>query len=155
MSQGLKAGSDSTGGALPRNILAMALRRLALLPDNDRFLRRELARIQKELPPLLRGKVAAALVIGSVAEGQAGDSSDIDILLVLDEGMPRRADYRFWDEQVAPRAGRFRFPVQPIFIGRGSVRTSEPNLAAAIRRGILLWDQAGLFPRRKRWSTAS
>lgn len=133
----------------------MALRRLALLPDNDRFLRMELVKIQEDLPRLLGSKVAAALVIGSVAEGRAGDGSDVDLLLVLDEGMPRRADYRFWDEEVAPHTRRFRFPIQPIFVARRSVRTSEPNLAAAIRRGILLWDRAGVFRRRKRWSIAS
>src|SRR5262245_35527210 len=130
-------------------------RKLAVLPDNDLLLRRSLARIQKELSAFLEGKVAAGLVIGSVAEGIARDGSDIDLVLILQEGTPRRGHYQFWDRKVASRVAKLPFPVQPIFLARESLRTTEPNLRAAIRKGIVLWDHAGLFSKRRQWSTAS
>ncbi|MBI4601619.1 MAG: nucleotidyltransferase domain-containing protein [Planctomycetes bacterium] len=133
----------------------MARRKLALLPDNDCRLREEISRIQRRLPRLLGEKVLAALVIGSVAEGKARDGSDVDVLLFLSEGPPRREHYRYWDRQIAPRMRVCPFPIQPIFVSRASASTSEPNLAAAIRRGILLWDRGRLFPRRRPWSIAS
>ena len=120
--------------------------RFALLPDNDSLLAEHLDRLSACLPGLLAPRVAAAIVIGSVADGRARDASDIDVVLVLAVEEPRRAHYRWWETEVAPRLPlAARFPVQPIFIGRGSVRTQEPTLRDALARGIRLWDPEGLL----------
>lgn len=120
--------------------------RFAILDDNDRMLAERLDSLAAVLPALLPPRIAAAVVIGSVAEGRAGDESDIDVVLVLADEEPRRAHYRWWEAEIAPHLPRgTRFPVQPIFIGRGSVHTSEPTLRAALTLGIRLWDPEGLL----------
>jgi HEPN domain-containing protein len=111
-------------------------RRLAILPDNQRLLEGRLASLQAALADLMGSRVCAAMVIGSVAEGRAHDRSDIDLLLVLDEGGPRRRDYAWWDREVAARLEGDRFPVEPLFVARSALRTREPHLAGAIRRGL-------------------
>ena len=68
-------------------------RRLAILDDNQALLERRLARLAPALPGLVAQRVCAAMVIGSVAEGRARDGSDIDLLLVLARGTPRRQDH--------------------------------------------------------------
>lgn len=120
--------------------------RFAILDDNDRLLAERLDSLAAILPTLLPPRIAAAVVIGSVAEGCARDESNIDVVLVLTDEEPRRAHYRWWDHEVAPQLPRGeRFPVQPIFIGRESVHTREPTLHAALARGIRLWDPEGLL----------
>jgi hypothetical protein len=133
----------------------MRRRKLALLPDNDRKLRVALTRAQRRLPQLLGDKVVAGMVIGSVAEGCARDASDVDVVLFLRDGGPRRGHYRWWDRAVVPHLGSWGTCVQPIFVALSSRRTSEPSLASALRRGILLWDRSRLFAGRKLWSTGS
>ena len=121
-------------------------RRFAILDDNDRVLAERLDALAAALPMLLRPRVAAAVVIGSVAEGLARDESDVDVVLVLADEEPRRAHYRWWDAEVAPQLPREpRFPVQPLFIGRESVHTGEPTLRAGLEHGIRLWDPEGLL----------
>lgn len=121
-------------------------RRLAILEDNQALLERRLAWLREILPALVAPRVCAAMVIGSVAEGRARDASDIDLLLVLAQGTPRRRDYAWWDEEVARALDRHEnFPVHPLFVGREALRTSEPHLAAAIRGGLRLWDPAKVF----------
>lgn len=121
-------------------------RRHAILDDNQRLLEKRLDDLRREIPPLVDERVKAAIVIGSVAEGRARDESDLDLVLVLREGEPRRADYRWWDEYVGPLLpDGGRFPVQPIFIAEHSLKTDEPNLRAALRRGLPLWDPDGIL----------
>jgi hypothetical protein len=122
-------------------------RRYAILDDNDRLLDERLRGLARVLPPLARTRVVAANVIGSVAEGRARDGSDIDLVLVLDQGDPERGDYSWWDREVAPRLAidGGRFPVQPLFVARAALETREPHLAGALRGGIALWDPEGLF----------
>lgn len=118
-------------------------RRLAILDDNHERLARRLAALRRLLPPLIRSRACAAIVIGSVAEGRARDASDIDIVVVLKAGEPRRGDYRWWDDHVLPgldEPADGRFPVQPVIVARASLATDEPHLRAALARGILLWD---------------
>jgi hypothetical protein len=118
-------------------------RRLAILDDNDERLRRRLAALQGLLPPLIDARACAAIVIGSVAEGRARDASDIDVVIVLRAGAPRRDDYRWWDAHVVPglqEAPDGCFPVQPVIIARTSLTTDEPHLRAALAMGIPLWD---------------
>jgi predicted nucleotidyltransferase len=122
--------------------------RHAILDDNQAILERRIARLSSRLPELVGIRVVAAMVIGSVAEGRAGDQSDIDLLLVLREGAPARADYRWWDERVAaslPDRDDARFPVEPLFVGRSALRTNEPHLRNALRSGLPVWDPEGLF----------
>jgi hypothetical protein len=118
-------------------------RRLAILDDNDERLTERLAALRRQLPPLIAGRACAAIVIGSVAAGRARDASDIDVVIVLRAGQPRRDDYRWWDADVVPGLGEApdgRFPVQPVIIARASVTTEEPHLRAALATGISLWD---------------
>ena len=125
------------------------VRRLALLDDNQEILERRLSVLGTTLPPLVEARICAIAVIGSVAEGRARDDSDLDLLLVLHEGSPRRADYAWWDERVEPRlpdASGVRFPLQPVIVGRDSLATSEPNLRAALESALPLWDPEGVLP---------
>ena len=120
-------------------------RRYAILDDNQKWLEARLETLRRELPGRIAARACAAMLIGSVAAGRAGDESDIDVVIVLRDGTPTRADYRWWDEEVAPRFAAGRFPVQPVIIGRASLATTEPNLRRAIDRGIPLWDPEGCF----------
>lgn len=122
-------------------------RRLAILDDNQRVLEERLVALHATLPRLVGERVSAAMVIGSVADGRARDTSDVDLLLVLRHGLPRRSDYTWWDETVAPRLGmdEARFPIQPVIVGRAALARAEPHLAAALRHGIVVWDPEGLF----------
>src|SRR5262245_44384239 len=106
-------------------------RRLAILDDNDDRLRQRLTELARVLPPLIAGRACAAMVIGSVAEGRARDTSDIDVVVVLAAGDPCRADYRWWAAHVDPGLNEpadGRFPVQPVIIARSSLDTHEPHL---------------------------
>jgi predicted nucleotidyltransferase len=121
-------------------------RRYAILDDNQRLIEERLELLRRVLPALVKPRVCAAMVIGSVAEGRARDASDIDLVLVLAEGDPRRSDYDWWDAKVQPMlTDAKRFPVQPVFISRVSVRTSEPQLRRALDGGLCLWDLEGVF----------
>ncbi|MCC6765709.1 MAG: nucleotidyltransferase domain-containing protein [Deltaproteobacteria bacterium] len=122
------------------------MRRYAILDDNQRVLEGRLAELIRTLPALVAARVAAACVVGSVAEGRARDASDVDVVLVLREGEPRRSDYDWWDDAVLPfLAPARRFPVQPVFIARESLATTEPNLRRALASCIPLWDPEGVF----------
>ncbi len=121
-------------------------RRYAILDDNQRLLEARLADLACVLPPLISSRVAAACVIGSVAEGRARDGSDVDVVLVLREGDPCRSDYAWWDDTIAPGlAPATRYPVQPLFIARGSVATREPQLRHALDHRLPLWDPERIF----------
>lgn len=118
-------------------------RRLAILDDNHERLTQRLAALRRLLPPLINSRACAALVIGSVAEGRARDASDIDVVVVLRAGEPRRGDYHWWDTHVVPGLddpADGRFPVQPVIIARASLATDEPHLRAALASSIPLWD---------------
>lgn len=122
--------------------------RYAILDDNQRLLAERIARLRVELPDLICERMCAAMIIGSVAAGRARDESDIDLLLVLRQGSPRRTDYQWWDENVQARllgGGPQRFPVQPLIISRQSLSTREPNLRSALDTGIPIWDPEALF----------
>jgi predicted nucleotidyltransferase len=121
-------------------------RRYAILDDNQTVLEHQVAALRGVLPSLIGSRCSAAMVIGSVADGRARDGSDIDLVVVLREGLPARSDYRWWDTEVAPALeARSRFPVQPLILGRASLGTSEPHLARALSIGIVLWDPEELF----------
>jgi hypothetical protein len=118
-------------------------RRYAILDDNDQLVARRLDTLRRRLPPLIAHRACAAMVIGSVAEGRARDRSDLDLVIVLREGEPRRGDYRWWDAEVAPGLDEpddGRFPVQPLIIARASLGTTEPHLRQALATGLPLWD---------------
>jgi len=120
--------------------------RLAILDDNQLILESRLRQLATTLPPLVEDRVRAAMVIGSVAAGRARDTSDIDLVLLLRSGQPVRADYHWWEREVAPAlVVDDRFPVQPLFVASTALLTREPNLHAALAAGIHLWDPEGLF----------
>lgn len=121
--------------------------RYAILGDNDELLEKRLEELRRALPPLISERICAVAVIGSVAEGRARDGSDIDLLLILRAGTPTRGDYAWWDRAVAsrlPRAGA-GFPLQPVFVGKTALTTTEPNLRRALRSKLVLWDPEGVF----------
>jgi predicted nucleotidyltransferase len=118
-------------------------RRYAILDDNQRLLEALLDQLGQVLPPLIATRACAALVIGSVAAGRARDQSDVDLLLVLRSGTPQRADYRWWDSEVAPRLGldaQGRFPIAPLIVARTALATTEPHLRRALAEAIAVWD---------------
>lgn len=124
----------------------LVTRRHAILADNDQCLRERIAELRVRLPRHLTTKICAAMVIGSAAEGRAHDRSDLDLLLVLNEGSPRRGDYAWWDREVAPHVARpGPFPIHPVIVGRSALATREPNLRQALRRGLPLWNPEGVF----------
>lgn len=127
-------------------------RRLAILDDNQLVLEARLAGLCTMLPALVRERISAAIVIGSVADGRARDTSDVDLVLVLRDGSPRRSDYTWWDRTVAPTLDTddARFPVQPLIVGRSALSTAEPHLARALRDGIVLWDPEALLDDQSR-----
>lgn len=136
----------TVAGARTAAVSCGVSRRYALLDDNQVALEGRLGELSKLLPPLIETRVAAACVIGSVAEGRARDASDIDVVLVLREGEPARSDYAWWDATVAPRlAPTARYPVQPIFIARPSLTTREPHLRRALDQRVPLWDPEGIL----------
>jgi len=120
-------------------------RRYAILDDNQGELEARLEMLRHELPGLIAERACAAMVIGSIAEGRARDESDIDVVIVLRDRLPTRADYRWWDKEVAPLLATRRFPVQPLVIARASLATTEPHLRRALDSGIALWDPEGCF----------
>jgi hypothetical protein len=123
-------------------------RRYAILDDNQRLLEQRIVVLRELLPSLIAGRACAAMVIGSVAEGRARDESDLDLLLVLCEGSPRRSDYDWWDREVLPHLAPIangRFTIQPVIVGRASLATTEPHLRRAMATGIVLWDPRSLF----------
>jgi predicted nucleotidyltransferase len=129
-----------------RDRYGAGVRRYAILDDNQQRLERRLAEVRDVIRGPAATRVCAARVIGSVARGCARDESDVDVVLVLRSGAPRRADYTWWDEEIAPRLARDRrFPVQPLFIARASVATAEPNLRSALDEGVTVWDPEGIF----------
>ncbi len=121
--------------------------RFAILDDNDRLLRSRLDALRSDLPGLVGERACAALLVGSVAEGRARDDSDVDVLLVLRSDSPKREHDAWWDRAIAPRleADDRRYPIEPLFVARRSLRTSDPELRHALLVGIPLWDPEGLF----------
>ena len=70
------------------------------------------------------------------------------MVVVLREGQPRRADYRWWDAHVVPgldEPADRRFPVQPVIVARSALATDEPHLSRALAHGISLWDPEHLL----------
>ena len=123
------------------------VRRYAILDDNQCLLEERIAWLRTALPSLVRERIAAAMVIGSVATGSARDDSDIDLVLVLRDGQPTRADYAWWDRSVRGplEITSDRFPIQPVFVGRSALSTREPHLRTALETGFVLWDPQGVF----------
>lgn len=133
---------------MPRRaaILPLVERRYAILDDNQGFLSERLETLRRVLPELVTQRICAAMVIGSVADGCARDESDLDLLVVLKRGTPRRADYEWWDREVRPRLGeRRRFPVEPVIVGLSALASDEPHLRRALHEGIVIWDPGGVF----------
>ena len=121
-------------------------RRYAILDDNQQTLEMKLDALRECLPGLIGSRACAAAVIGSVAAGCARDESDLDLLVVLRDGEPRRTDYAWWDDTVTPHLQRERrFPVQPVLIARASVGTDEPHLRTALETAVVLWDPERLL----------
>ena len=121
-------------------------RRYAILDDNQQALEERLSWLQSALPPLVRDRVAAVMVIGSVAQGRARDLSDIDLVMVLRDERPTREHYRWWDHTVSEQvASGARYPIQPLFVARTALDTDEPHLRTALAAGFHLWDPEHIF----------
>ena len=91
-------------------------RRLAILDDNQRVLEERLVALHATLPRLVGERVSAAMVIGSVADGRARDTSDVDLLLVL---RPR------------PSLSRYGLGQHPATVPRKKPNATSPNRAKA------------------------
>ena len=96
---------------------------------------------------LMGESLVGVVVFGSWARGESADTSDIDVLIVIEGGVPvTRELYRRWDE--APVAWRGR-PVDPHFVHLPPERRTPSGLWAEVAiDGIVLHDpRHRLFPR--------
>ena len=96
---------------------------------------------------LMGESLIGIVVFGSWARGEPADTSDIDVLIVIDGDIPiTRALYRRWDEVPVAWSGR---PVDPHFVHLPPQRRTPSGLWAEVAiDGIVLHDpRHRLFPR--------
>ena len=95
---------------------------------------------------LMGESLVGIVVFGSLARGEPADTSDIDVLIVIDGAIPiTRGLYRRWDEAPVVWSGR---PVDPHFVYLPSERRTPSGLWAEVAiDGIVLHDpRHRLFP---------
>ena len=95
---------------------------------------------------LMGESLIGVVVFGSWARGEPADTSDVDVLIVIDGDVPvTRALYRRWDEAPVAWSGR---PVDPHFVHLPSQRRTPSGLWAEVAiDGIVLHDpRHRLFP---------
>ena len=96
---------------------------------------------------LMGESLVGIVVFGSWARGETADTSDVDMLIVVDGVIPiTRALYRRWDEEPVAWSGR---PVDPHFVHLPPERRAPSGLWAEVAiDGIVLHDpRFRLFPR--------
>ena len=96
---------------------------------------------------LMGESLVGIVVFGSWARGGAAETSDVDILIVVDGAIPiTRELYRRWDEAPVAWSGR---PVDPHFVHLPPERRTPSGLWAEVAvDGIVLHDpRFRLFPR--------
>ncbi len=96
-----------------------------------------------------RGALVGVALFGSAARGDATEASDVDLLLVLEPGVPiERSLYDRWDEIVASeRRPEFR-RVSPQFVALPrSARDAGGIWLEVAREGIVLSDRDGRLAR--------
>ena len=91
--------------------------------------------------------LVGVVVFGSWARGDAMTSSDVDVLIIIDERAPiRRELYRRWDEQTVRWDGR---PVEPHFVRLSSSGTPATGLwAEAAIDGLILFERGAKLSMR-------
>ncbi len=95
---------------------------------------------------LFGGALLGIVVFGSWARGDAAADSDVDLLVVLDEGRPLTRDlYRHWDETPASWGGR---PVEPHFVHLPQAGRVSGVWAEAALDGIVVFDRGYTVSRR-------
>lgn len=96
---------------------------------------------------LMGESLIGIVVFGSWARGEPADTSDVDVLVVIDGDVPITRDlYRRWDEVPVAWSGR---PVDPHFVHLPPQRRTPSGLWAEVAvDGIVLHDpRFRLFPR--------
>ena len=96
---------------------------------------------------LMGESLVGIVVFGSWARGEPADTSDVDVLVVIDGDVPITRDlYRRWDEAPVAWSGR---PVDPHFVHLPSKRARPSGLWAEVAiDGIVLHDPGHrVFPR--------
>ena len=96
---------------------------------------------------LMGESLIGIVAFGSWARGESADTSDIDVLIVIDGDIPiTRELYRRWDEAPVAWSGR---PVDPHFVHLPSKRATPSGLWAEVAiDGIVLHDPGHrVFPR--------
>lgn len=96
---------------------------------------------------LAGGSLVGVVVFGSWARGELADSSDVDLLIVLDEGIPiDRRLYREWDRAPMSWSGH---PVEPHFVHPPppDARLSSVWAEVAVA-GVILFEREFVLSRR-------
>lgn len=86
--------------------------------------------------------VVGVVAYGSWARGEAADGSDIDVLVILERGVPlRRALYQTWDEAPVQSGAR---PVEPHFVHLPGAGATAAGLWAEVALDGLVLFERGL-----------
>jgi predicted nucleotidyltransferase len=115
-------------------------RKLRLAPGEEAYLRRRW-RLLAALRSALRTErnVELAILIGSMARGDDGPESDVDVLVMLSEETPgKKIDL---EDRLERACGR---PVH--LVGMEAARRNELLLSMAVEEGRVLVDRVALWP---------
>ncbi len=107
----------------------------------------EAAHTLAQATSLFRDALVGVVAFGSWVRGEAGATSDVDLLVVLEERVSLTRDlYRRWDEAPITWAGR---PVEPHFVHLPDPRTVTGGVwAEAAIEGVVLFERRLAISRR-------
>jgi len=117
----------------------------------DGFFRRLLQELVRQLSEAFGGSLVSVVLFGSVARGEAGEESDVDVIVVCEdfpEGISGRVDMLLpvLDEVYARVEGRKPFiqfhPLRP-----DEAAKSRPIYLDVLEDGVILYDKEGFILR--------
>lgn len=121
-------------------------RRLAAPGGNPTALRGA-SMVVERAAALLGERLIGVVTFGSWARGEAADTSDVDVLIVVEAGVPlARALYRAWDETPVTWEGR---PVEPHFVHQPSPEGRVGSIWGEVAiDGVVLFERGVLVSDR-------
>ncbi len=123
-------------------------------PDINHALRAAAERYADLLRGAFGQRLVSVVLFGSVARGEAGSASDIDLLVVADDlpdgrfarlGSLERVDQAFEPELTRLRAGGLIPRVAPLLKSRAEAGKIVPLYLDLVEDGRLLYDRDGFF----------
>ncbi len=115
--------------------------------------------VVEELRARLREDLVSVVLFGSVARGEAGRGSDIDLLVVC-EAFPPEGRFEVFEEverALLNSEPRRRLKglglgtlISPIPLTRGEVEVNPPILLDILAEGMILYDEGGFMERHLR-----